>query len=121
MFFKTEIHWYKVFESLAEAEQSISNGKTLTKTVAGKKVCLAKNINGFFAVNDRCPHNGFSLGKGICTDDDIIVCPLHRYGFDLKTGRSRAGNTASYVDTYPLNINENGFYIGFERRVFKLF
>ena len=37
------------------------------------------------AVDDRCPHEEGSLGEGEMVDG-LLVCPVHQYPFDLRTG-----------------------------------
>lgn len=118
--FEKKIRWHKVFGSLAEAEEHLPLYQTESMLVGRKKICLARTTAGFFAVSDRCPHNGFSLGKGWCTPEQTIVCPLHRYAFDLRTGRSRTG-LADYVDTFPVEIRKDGLFVGMEEMVFSLF
>jgi nitrite reductase/ring-hydroxylating ferredoxin subunit len=120
MFFKKQLTWYKIFPSEQAAKIQVPINRALTVRVGGKKVCIAHTSEGLFAVNDRCPHNGASLGHGYCTDQNSIVCPVHRYHFDLRTGRAKSG-IADMVEPYPLDIRENGVYIGFEERVWKLF
>jgi nitrite reductase/ring-hydroxylating ferredoxin subunit len=119
-FFKKQTRWYKVFESLLEAEERVPLFQTETVLAGSKKICLAHTQEGFFAVGDRCPHNGFSLGKGWCTPEQTVVCPLHRYAFDLRTGRARTG-LADYVDTYKVESRPDGFFVGIEETVFTLF
>jgi nitrite reductase/ring-hydroxylating ferredoxin subunit len=38
-----------------------------------------------FALDDRCPHLGFALHKGIIRDG-ILTCPWHHARFDLASG-----------------------------------
>jgi nitrite reductase/ring-hydroxylating ferredoxin subunit len=118
--FEKKTRWYKQFGSLSEAEDQVPLYKTETLWVGKKKICLARTEEGFFAVSDRCPHNGFSLGMGWCTPEQTVVCPLHRYAFDLRTGRAKTG-LAAYVDTYPVEIRPEGLFIGVEETVFILF
>lgn len=120
MFFKKQITWVKLFDSLAAAHNRVGLGRVTTMDIGRKKICLARNTEGLFAVNDRCPHNGASLGNGFCTDEGSVVCPLHRYHFDLKTGRARSG-LGDYVQPYPIEVREDGVFIGFEETVFTLF
>ena len=118
MFFEKKIVWAKVFESAELAKRRIPFNKAETVTVKGKKICIAHTREGLFAVNDKCPHNGASLGMGQCTEENSIVCPVHRYHFDLKTGRAKSG-IGDVADTYPLEIREDGVYIGFQERNWK--
>ena len=108
--------WHKLFDSIDFARQQIPLNKAETIRVENKKICLAHTREGFFAVSDRCPHQGGSLGQGYCTDDGTIVCPLHRYNFDLKTGRAKSG-IGDFVYTYPLEIRDDGLFIGIEKNV----
>jgi len=82
MLFKKQTTWIKLFASLEAANNRIAVGKVSTIEVGKKKVCVAHTSEGFFAVNDKCPHNGASLGSGFCTDQGSVVCPVHRYHFD---------------------------------------
>ena len=120
MFFKKEIRWHKIFESVDLANKQIPLHGAETIRVEKKKICIARNSSGLFAVSDRCPHQGGSLGQGRCTDDGTIICPLHRYNFDLKTGRAQSG-IGDFVDTYPLEIRNDGVYIGIEKTVWSFF
>lgn len=109
--FKKKLIWHRIFPSVEAAQARIALNAAATLEVDGRKVCIAHSKEGFFAVNNRCPHNGFSLGQGFCTEDNAIVCPLHRYRFDLRTGRARSG-LGDYVETYPLEVRPDGIYIG---------
>ena len=46
------------------------------------------NVSGqIFAINDRCPHKGASLGKGSLVDG-VVTCPAHNFKVDVRTGRN---------------------------------
>lgn len=119
-FFKKEIIWHKLFENADAANNFLAQGRVTYLQIQNHKICLAHTADGFFAVNDKCPHNGASLSSGKCTSDGAIVCPVHRYAFDLKTGRSKGG-LGSYVERYPIESRSDGIYIGFEKVRFFLF
>ena len=116
MFFKTKTVWFKLFESVVAANAQVSEGRVTTVLVNNKKICVAHTKEGYFAMQDKCPHNGASLGNGFCTAQGSIVCPVHRYSFDLKTGRATSGGGEA-ARTYPLEIRNDGVYIGFEKTV----
>lgn len=118
--FKKKTNWYKIFDSREEMEREVPLMKTTTILFGSKKICIAHSSEGFFAVNDKCPHNAGSFGRGWCTEDNAVVCPVHRYSFDLITGRAKTG-IADVVRTYPLEIRENGVFIGMEENVWNLF
>ncbi len=54
--------------------------------VVGEQKFAVFNIDGeLYAIEDRCPHRGASLGKGT-RDGFVVTCPLHKWEFDLRTG-----------------------------------
>ncbi len=120
MLFEKKIRWHKIFESFEGATQQVSLNTVQTITVAGKKICIAHTSEGLFAVNDKCPHNGASLGNGYCTKENSIVCPVHRYHFDLRTGRAKSGLGDAAI-TYPLEMRNDGVFIGFRETIWNIF
>jgi NAD(P)H-dependent nitrite reductase small subunit len=55
--------------------------------VAGELRLALFNVGGeYFAIDDTCPHQGASLAEGTL-HDGRVVCPLHSWVFDLRTGR----------------------------------
>lgn len=54
-----------------------------------------------FAVDNRCPHEGYPLAKGY-VKDCVVTCRWHNFKFDLRDGRCVMGDEA--VRTYPLRI-----------------
>ena len=120
MFFKKQIHWHKLFENEAAANNFVKKGGLNSMNIGNKKICIANTSEGFFAIQDKCPHNGASLSRGHCTSENSVVCPVHRYHFDLKTGRAKSGG-GDCADTYPIDIREDGMYIGLTETIWKLF
>ena len=70
----------------------------------GKRVVVFNLGGEFFALSDRCPHQGGSLAAGPvmglvespCPGEysygragEIIRCPWHAWEFDIRTGKSR--------------------------------
>jgi 3-phenylpropionate/trans-cinnamate dioxygenase ferredoxin subunit len=94
-------------------QNNIPPKKAILKRILNKDICVVHGLDGFYAVQDKCPHNGFSLSKGYCSDVNSVVCPLHRYHFDLRSGRAKSG-IGETLQTYPLKTENDGVYIGFE-------
>ncbi|GAB4149009.1 MAG: hypothetical protein Fur0041_22340 [Bacteroidia bacterium] len=110
--FRTEIRWHKI-HNMHESALSV---KPLVQYIAGRKICLLKTEKGLYAIEDKCPHNGFSLSKGWCTEDGgAIVCPLHRFAFNLENGRALTTGGAARV--YPLEQREDGLFIGIKETI----
>ena len=105
--------WVKIFSSEEEMKNCVQPMRIYSTLADGKKICIVHGTDGFYAVKDKCPHNGFSLSGGYCTEQNSIVCPLHRYHFDLKTGRALSGG-GSRAEVYPIKITEAGVLMGIE-------
>jgi nitrite reductase/ring-hydroxylating ferredoxin subunit len=72
------------FVSVAEAA-SIPPGHGRTVHLHGRDFAVW-NVDGhFFCIDDECPHRGGPLGAGVL-EDAIAYCPLHAWGFDVRTG-----------------------------------
>lgn len=87
-------------------------------SVDGKKLCAVKTGKEIFFTQAYCPHAGAGLSGGWCKEGRLI-CPFHRYEYDLKTGRGAAGQ-GDYIDVYPAELRADGLYVGLPER-FNLF
>jgi len=64
---------------------ALGPGKSVLVNVNGENVALFRRGDEIFAIGDECPHQGGSLCAG-WVEGDIVVCPLHGWEFDLRTG-----------------------------------
>jgi nitrite reductase/ring-hydroxylating ferredoxin subunit len=108
-------HWIKIFETEEAFENYIRLNTFVTFDLKGEKICVTRTAKGAYAVQDRCPHNGASLSKGFCTEKNEIVCPLHRYSYDLESGKATSGG-AFALKTYPFEIRDGAVYLGIKAR-----
>lgn len=70
----------------------------------GHKQILLLNIEGqYFALDNRCPHEGYPLSLG-STDNKscVLTCNWHNWKFDLKSGKCLLGG--DNVRTYPVDV-----------------
>jgi nitrite reductase (NADH) small subunit len=59
--------------------------------VDGEQIAVYRLRDGSLrALGAICPHRGGPLADGL-TDLDVVVCPLHGLGYDLKTGTETTG------------------------------
>lgn len=70
--------------------------------VAGRRLCLAHYRGRWHAVDARCPHAGGPLADGHLDEAGCVVCPWHRFAFDLRSGKSDSGGY--YLHTYPVRV-----------------
>ena len=105
------MQWIKIFSNYSEALSTINAGTTRLLIVHQKRICLARVENQFYAVEDKCSHNGESLSKGSINYLGEVVCPWHGYRFQLKTGKEGEERSRD-LETYPIKTDDTGFYIG---------
>ena len=99
------MEWFKIAVTKDISQPFIEKVKAGSKTI-----CLIGYQGNVFALSAKCPHAGGDLSAGWCKDDKL-VCPLHRYSYNLQTGRGSEGQN-DYVDTYPVEIRDDVIYIG---------
>jgi nitrite reductase/ring-hydroxylating ferredoxin subunit len=97
--------WYKISEVQPTTEPFIKKVKA-----GSKSVCLVGYEGKIYAVASACPHAGFDLSQGLCVKGKI-VCPYHRYTYELTTGKGGEGQN-DFVETYAVNIKDDAIYVG---------
>lgn len=73
--------WVQVCES------SEIKGNSLQKfNIRGKDTLVGRRNGELFACDNSCPHKKAPLHRGYFNEDNI-VCYLHQYEFDIKSGK----------------------------------
>ncbi len=103
--------WIKIFKTKEEALGTLKEGKPRPLIWKGKKFCLVKKGESIHATEHNCPHQGEGLGNGNTNAYGEIICPLHQYRFDLKTGQESSGRCRD-LEIYPVKIESEGVYLG---------
>ena len=85
----------------------------LEMEVDGRNFTLAKKATEYFAFASKCPHASGRMAQGYINPLGQVVCPLHRYCFDMKNGRNTSGE-GYFLKTYPIELREEGLFIGFQ-------
>lgn len=85
----------------------------LDMEIAGHKFTLGKWQDGFYAFTQKCPHASGRMSQGYINPLGQVVCPLHRYCFDMKNGRNTSGE-GYFLKTYSIKLEEDGLFIGFK-------
>ena len=101
--------WYKIAET--HLELHFEDNGLVEIQVASKKICIARSGEGFKACAAKCPHAGGNMAEGFLDKDENIVCPVHRYKFNLVNGRDVTGE-GYYLKTYPVEIRDEGIFLG---------
>ena len=106
-----EYKWYKVAGS--PEELILPENNIAVVTVHNKKICLTTFQQHWFGFAYKCPHASGIMAHGYIDAVGNIVCPVHRYKFNLQNGRNTSGE-GYYLRTYPVEVRDNGLYIGLE-------
>ena len=107
-----DLIWYKV------GEPDFLEVNHVTTVKAGQvNICITRTEDGFGALNNKCPHQGGPLGDGyidLLSDGKCyVICPWHAYEYEVKTGYPPGGYDDN-VKSYPVEIREDGVYVGIE-------
>jgi 3-phenylpropionate/trans-cinnamate dioxygenase ferredoxin component len=74
-------------------------------------VCLAHAEDGhFYALNDVCTHEEFSLSDGELWGMDV-ECPQHGSRFNLQTGKVTGLPAVIPAQTYPVTVEGGDVYV----------
>jgi nitrite reductase/ring-hydroxylating ferredoxin subunit len=99
--------WYKIAGHINELEFNANN--IAVAELKGKKICIARYKENVFAFAFKCPHAGGIMADGYIDALGNVVCPLHRYKYDLKNGRNVSGE-GYYLKHWPVELREDGMY-----------
>lgn len=93
---------------LPQVDPKNPDRKLYETKVEKKRLCLAHHQGKWHAMDARCPHANGPLADGKIEEGQVI-CPWHRFGFDLKTGQSDSGGY--YVNTYPVKVKNQRLWV----------
>lgn len=86
----------------------IPEGRGLRVKVDDKHIALFKISGEIYAINAVCPHAGAFLDSGFIEDFNII-CPLHGWDFDVRTGISPSYGVKTTC--YPLEVKDGAVFL----------
>ena len=102
--------YHLITENISDLDTKVTESKPITLSLEGQRICLGKNQGNFYAIEDTCPHQDASLGKGKIYPNGGVECPFHHYIFDIKTGECLLGSCRN-LKTYTLKIEEKKLFI----------
>ncbi len=106
---------------------SLADGAPRLLRTGKRDIALIAWRGEVFAIGDRCPHQGASLGRGhvsaliraaqpksLTLDVDhhrpVVACPWHHWEFDLRTGRA-VWDSRVRVRTYPVIVSDGRAWV----------
>ncbi len=114
------LKFYKVYDFIKDGAEPQALNTIRTLNIEGTYITFIHISEGYFTMADKCPHAGGRLGHGKCTPDGYVMCPVHRYQYDIKTGKGLP-QQGDYVDTYPTETRSDGVYVGLKIKWWKGF
>ena len=115
MFSRKDTAWFMVFSSVEKAREQVPLNRTIAIEIGDKRLCLARTEQGFFALDEKCPHQGLPITRGGFCEHETVVCPFHRYAWSLKTGRE-VERREDNIQLYPVEERPEGLFIGIETK-----
>lgn len=103
--------WHKIADNINEIDFADNNIAVVE--VQGKKICIGKFEDGAFAFSYKCPHAGGIFADGHIDAVSNLICPLHRYKYNMQNGRNVSGE-GYYLKNWPVELREDGVYAGME-------
>lgn len=101
------VKWVEVLKTNA-----LEESKGTTVYVNERDIALYKYEGDFYALDNQCVHRGGQLGDGTM-DGPNVICPLHKWDYDVKTGISRY-SVGERVATYPTQVQDDAVWIDAE-------
>ena len=104
--------WHKV--AAAATDLQWTAGEIAEVEADGKKICVARWQEEWFGFSHTCPHAGAPMTDGYVSGNCQVICPVHQLKFNLKNGGRDVNGEGYTLKTYPVEIREDGVYVGFE-------
>ena len=98
----------KLFSSIEEAKNILRINEPRLVKANGRNICIVLKGEEIIAFRNECPHMGESLHRGNINYLGEIICPLHTYRFNLKTGEEASQKCRS-LEFFRVIIKEEIF------------
>ncbi len=85
-------------------------GKAARVLIGGKWLAICNDHGRYVVVDDACPHEGGSLGRGHVADG-CIVCSVHHWPFDLNNGLTDPNLPLVRLTFYPCKVEAGKVYV----------
>jgi len=84
----------------------LADGEARRFDVVGRRMALVRIGDAFFAVDDECSHEDYSLAEGeVWADECQIECPRHGSTFDLRTGEPCSLPATQPIAVYDVAVD----------------
>jgi len=110
---KSSKKWYSVLKD----KKSLPEGRVQTVTAGHQSICLTHFDGKFFALDNKCPHQGGPLGEG-SIENNMLRCPWHGWDFNPCTGKS-PGGYGDGLKTFEIKEEGGEIFVAVEKEEHK--
>ena len=110
------IRWHHVRDARVA---SLAEGGLLRVILKKDPILLVRHSGSLHAFADLCPHQGKPLSGG-WVEDGHLVCPYHRFHFNLVNGHARHG-VCSHATVYDVEPTPDGCVVGMPYTTLRIF
>ncbi len=110
------MNWHPIPEINAREVSEAAAGKLFHVKVKGKKLAVTYWGDRWRAFDARCPHAGGPLHAGKINGQGQIVCPLHRFAFDLESGKCDSGGY--FIEIYECKEERFELFVKLPKKKF---
>jgi 3-phenylpropionate/trans-cinnamate dioxygenase ferredoxin subunit len=108
------------------AAEDFEEGEFRLFEIAGRPIGVVRTAGGFFAVRNRCPHQGAEICRGRISgtmvssapgeysyndEEPVLACPWHRWEFRLGDGGSVGPVTNKRLVVYEVEVEDGEVYV----------
>jgi nitrite reductase/ring-hydroxylating ferredoxin subunit len=93
------------FEQIAKLDEAVPE-RSKRIIVEGREIVFFRTGAEIFAVENLCPHQHYSVFHQSILNEYTITCPMHGWGFDVRTGKNITGNGQLKVFEIRLEGND---------------
>ena len=96
-------------EFLAKIQDIPKEEGLVVRLSSGQEIALFHTEEGFYAIENACPHMGGPLSEGL-VEGGCVSCPWHGWEFDIKTGAC-TNHPSNFVKSYPLTVEGTEIFL----------
>ena len=93
--------------------EDVPLGEGRAVTVGERRLAVFHTRDGWYALDDACPHLGGPLADGLVTET-TVACPLHERRFELATGRP-VGHDCGHGSAFGVEVRGDDVFLTREK------
>ena len=96
----------------AAAVAEVADATAVDVELNGKRICLARVGDEFYALLDNCSHRDFPLSEGEVLPDGTIECAWHGARFCARTGVVMQGPATKPIAAFAVQVVDGEIWVG---------